>query len=232
MNLNATRSIIKERGMYLFFPIPLLILASCGSSSSSNDINYVAIGASDAAGIGATPIGNGYVYRIKDSLNEQCGSIDLNNLGVPGLTANEIEDIEIPVAVRLNPDLVTVFTGGNDLVSGRSIEDFESDLADILTKLRSDTGAAIFVANLPDMTQLPEFQQDPDRDVTAERVAAFNAAISRQVGAAGATEVDLFSHEVNSTFVASDGFHPNDAGHQLMADLFLAKIVPQICSGT
>lgn len=220
-------------------PLPLLLLilalftAACGSDFIGADLKYVAIGASDATGVGADPIDSGYVYVIEDGLEDQCGTGDeeseLQNLGIPGLDADEIADTELPIATKLDPDVVTVFTGGNDIVGGRDPAAFETDLAKILGDLRDHTNAILFVANLPDMTQLPEFQTDPDPDVTPERVAAFNAAIERQAQASGATLVDLFSQPVQANYVAGDGFHPSNEGHRAIAEQFLAQIIPQIC---
>src|SRR5688500_17755732 len=52
----------------------LLALQLSGCSATprqQRDILYLAIGASDALGIGASPLRNGYVYRIRDELEQQ-----------------------------------------------------------------------------------------------------------------------------------------------------------------
>jgi len=208
----------------------LAICAAC-DSSSDGDIRYVAIGASDATGIGASPIDNGYVYRIDDGIDSQCSEgSQLINLGIPSVEADEVDDVELPLAVEIDPDLVTVFVGGNDIIHGRTVESFESDVAKILVTLRNDTEAAIFIANLPDLTQLPRFRNEPDPDVTTERIVAYNAAIARQAAMVGVTVIDLYSEEVDDSLVSDDGFHPNDAGHDKIANLFLQEIIPQVCS--
>lgn len=218
-----------------FLLLPLLLSAAlplclnaCGSSTSSSDIKYVSIGASDATGVGASPLTNGYVYRIEDALDEQCADSELINVGIPGVDADTIEDVEVPAAIALDPELITVWTGSNDLIGGRSVESFESDLMEILTKLRSDTDAQIFVANLPNLPELPKYESSPDADVTTERVDAFNAAISRQTAAIEATLVDLNAIELTDVLVSDDGFHPSDTGHQGIATLFLQEILPQL----
>ena len=57
-----------------------------GSGDSDNDILYVAIGASDAVGIGAIPLNNGYVFRIRDRLEDE--SFDVN-FKVPFILSKE-----------------------------------------------------------------------------------------------------------------------------------------------
>jgi acyl-CoA thioesterase-1 len=207
----------------------LLMLLSFGCGGSSGDSTYVAMGASDATGIGASPITSGYVFRIDDKVSEICEETELNNLGIPGVEADEVQNVELPIAVEIDPKLVTIFVGGNDIVSGRTIEAFEEDVQDILSELTEKTGASIFIANLPDMTQLPTFLEEPDRDVTPERVRDFNAVITRQANAYNVTIVDLFSTGVQDVLISDDGFHPNDDGHQVIAELFLEQIIPQFC---
>lgn len=204
----------------------------CGSSTSSSDIKYVAIGASDATGIGASPITRGYAFQIEEQLDQMCGDTELINLGIPGAEADEIQNVAPPVADEVNPELITVWVGNNDLVGGRTVESFESDLRSILQSLRAETSAAIFVGNISDLTLLPTFQEEPDSDVTRERVEMYNAAISRQTSAINATLVNLFAADFQSEFVSDDGFHPNNEGHQAVANEFLARILPQVCQNS
>lgn len=209
----------------------LISAVGCGSGvlNDDSDVQYVAIGASDATGIGAEPLSNGYVFQIERGIEARGKSVDLLNLGIPGAEADEIEDSEAQLASELGGiDLVTVFVGGNDLVNGRDVQSFENDLSGILEEIRSETGAIIVIANLPDLTQLPEFAGENSEKVTLQRVLDFNAAIARQAAAYGASLVDLFAEPVDRFLVSSDGFHPNNAGHQRIADEFLAVIEPQL----
>jgi len=205
-------------------------LSGCGSSSSGNDIRYVAIGASDATGIGAFPPTDGYVFRIDDGLDSNCGGAQLFNLGIPGADADTIVDIELPAATQLEPDLVTVFVGGNDLVGGRDLQSFRADLADLLQTLAVDTGATVFIANLPDLTILPRFQEDPNPNVTSTRVIEFNFIIETEADASGAILVDLSNSPLSDVLVSDDGFHPSNEGHEKIAEEFLARIIPRLCS--
>jgi len=210
--------------------LQILYITGCGGAGgSSGNTVYVAIGASDATGIGATPITNGYVFRIDSQLDKSCGGTELNNLGIPGATADQIENVELPIAKEIDPEIVTIFVGGNDLTRGRSVESFEVDVRNILSTLKEKTSALVFIANLPDLTQLPRYLESPDSDVTLTRVLAFNDAISRQAQLYGVTVIDLYAAGVNDLLISDDDFHPNNGGHQEIADLFLAQIIPQFC---
>jgi hypothetical protein len=70
----------------------LVVFASgCASHRlDENKILYMAIGASDAVGIGATPLTHGYVFRIKDELENRGKNVDLLDLGIPGANLDTI----------------------------------------------------------------------------------------------------------------------------------------------
>jgi acyl-CoA thioesterase I len=206
----------------------LTLLVGCGDGSSTQnafgsrtEIAYVALGASDAVGIGAEPLDNGYVYVIERRLEEEGYNVDLDNFGIPGVEISEIVSAELPLAVTESPDLVTLFTGANDLIDGDDPATFEQELDELLGKLERDTDATIVVATLPDLVRLPRFQDSPSPHVTDARVTAFNSAISRQASAHGARVADLFSVLVTPDYVSSDGFHPSNRGYEAIADVFL-----------
>jgi len=220
---------LKSVACTVVFSLTVVFLSGCGSSSG-DELVYVAIGASDATGIGAEPPTDGYVFRIDDGLDSNCGGAELFNLGIPGLDADEIANLELPAAEELDPDLVTVFVGGNDLVGGRDAASFQADVQELLQTLAADTDATVFIATLPDLTLLPRFQDDPDPDVTAARVAEFNFIIESEAFASGAILVDLSDNPLSDILVSGDGFHPSNEGHKKIADEFLDLIIPTICS--
>ncbi len=202
-----------------------LSFSGCGDRSHA-DIHYTAIGASDAVGVGASPVTNGYVYRIDEGLDNSGQDTALLNLGIPGAEIREIKNIELPLLLEGDPDLVTIFTGGNDLVGGVSVEDFETDLGTLLSTIREDTSAFIVIATLPDITKAERFVEEPDGDVTLLRLNSFNSAIVRQAANYRASVVDLRNFDVGANVTAEDGYHPNNEGHQILADEFLKVIRP------
>ncbi|MGB7291251.1 MAG: SGNH/GDSL hydrolase family protein [Thermodesulfobacteriota bacterium] len=191
------------------------------------------MGASDAVGIGAVPLTNGYVFRIRDALEEESFNVDLRNLGI---LAAELDEIKLAVELLLSdialgivgaPDLITIWVGANDIISGVTPEEFESNLEDILIQLSEETSAFIVIANIPDLTQLPSFIENPDDDVTLERINAFNSIIESLAIEFDIPVVDLFEEPIDDMLVSQDGFHPSNEGHQRIADLFLEIILPE-----
>lgn len=228
-----SKAIVRVFLPILFFTF---ILIGCDSSSQGDndeELLYVAIGASDAVGIGASPLTNGYVFKIRDSLEEESFNVDLRNLGILGA---ELDRIKLAVEILLsdigsglvgNPDLITIWVGANDIISGVNPEEFESNLESILEQLFAETSAFIVIANIPDLTQLPRFIENPSDNVTLERVNTFNGIIENLAEEFGIPVVDLFSVEITDSFISQDGFHPSNEGHQRIADLFLEIILPQ-----
>jgi acyl-CoA thioesterase-1 len=218
--------------------ITTLISAACENTFDNNffddddDINYFALGASDVLGVGATSPNRGYVFRIQDELEEEFEEdVDLSRVAAIGATVDEIEERLRPfLAVIGGPDLTTIWTGPNDVIDGDDPAEFEADLRDILSLLRAETSidAVIAIANIPDLTQLPFFIENPDPDVTLERIMAFNDVIESLAAEFGVPVVDLFSEPITDDLVAKDDFHPSDEGHQRIAELFLEVILSEL----
>lgn len=222
--------------MRLIRVIPLLICAffmlSCSGLPKEKKIEfiYMALGASDATGVGATPLTEGYVYLIQGDLAQRIRGTFLINLGVPGARIDLIkEQVRVAQQLGTKANLITVWTGANDLVHGDDPRTFQEDLRFLLRTLRDSVSQTIVIANLPDLTQLPRFRTTPNPAVTLERVKAYNRAIQEEAVSVKASIVDLFSQPVRDDLVFDlDGFHPNDAGHRELARLFLAVILPRL----
>jgi lysophospholipase L1-like esterase len=212
--------------------ISATVLATCASKPPEppQRLIYLALGASDAAGLGAEPITRGYVFQITNELDDRIDVVLLANLGVAGANTEQLYDtLDLFFESDVEPGLVTVWTGANDVIRGEDADDFEDDLEDIFERLRDRTDGVIVAANIPDLTELPRFREEPDEDVTRERIEEFNAAIAAQAEDYDVLLVDLYSEGVAAGLVSDrDGFHPNNAGHQRIADQFLKVILPAL----
>jgi acyl-CoA thioesterase-1 len=218
--------------MRLTLLVALVIgLGGCASSPEPPDrIVYLAIGASDAAGVGAEPLSHGYVFRIADELDQRVDQVFLAPLAIPGADTEQLDAaLELFLASEIEPNLVTVWTGANDVIRGEDADDFEDALESMFERLRDRTDGVIAAANIPDLTELPRFREDPDEDVTRERIEEFNDVIAEQAEDHDVLLVDLHSEPIEDDLVSDkDGFHPNDEGHQRIADEFLEVILPAL----
>ncbi len=210
--------------------LSVTLLGCSGDSATSSrkfePLVYAAIGASDAVGVGAFPLDKGYVYKIRDGLRQRAEEVVLHNLGASGKRIGYVESTELPTAIEIQPNIVTIWAGPNDIIHGTDVNTFEHALSNVLYQLRTQTSALIVIANVPDLTVLPRFILDPDQDVTVARINAFNIVISRQSAAYGVPLVDLYSggYSSNWEYVSIDGFHPSNKGHAKLAELYLDSI--------
>jgi lysophospholipase L1-like esterase len=208
-----------------------LCLAACGGPKEKPiAFIYLALGASDATGVGALPLTEGYVYLITRELDREIAGVFLVNLGVPGARIDLIkEQVRVAKQLGTKANLVTLWTGANDVVNGDDPKQFQEQLRGLLTMVRQDIARTIVVANVPDLAQLPRFRMSPSPTVTPARIDAFNRAIAEETHSAGGTLVDLHTTAVTDDLVFDlDGFHPNNAGHRQITGQFLQVIVPKI----
>ena len=218
--------------------LPVLVmsitgLGACGGVdpvTPPERIVYLAIGGSDAVGVGADPLTRGYVFRIAEELDERVDEVFLAPLAIPRATAEQLDAaLELFLESGLEPDLVTVWAGPNDVIQGEDADDFEDELEGIFERLRDRPDGVIVAANIPDLTELPRFRADPDDDVTRDRVEEFNEVIAEQAEDYDVLIVDLYGEPVEDDLVSDeDGFHPNDEGHRRIADHFLDVILPAL----
>jgi lysophospholipase L1-like esterase len=80
----------------------------------------VALGDSTGAGVGARD--GGYVARLFKRLEERRPESKLSNLCVSGATTSDLVRDQLDRGVALNPDLVTIGIGINDIGHGLTLE--------------------------------------------------------------------------------------------------------------
>jgi len=208
-----------------------LLLSACGGTKEKPiEFIYLALGASDATGVGALPLTEGYVYLIARELDQRIHGVFLVNLGVPGARIDLIkEQVRLAKQLGTKADLVTLWTGANDLVNGDDPKQFQDHLRTLLGIVKKDISRTIVVANLPDLTMLPRFRTSPSASVTQARIGAFNRIIEEETRTAGGALVDLHASPIRDDLVFDvDGFHPNNAGHREIARQFLQVILPKV----
>jgi acyl-CoA thioesterase-1 len=202
-----------------------IALAGCASNRVSLDLGprpvaYVALGASDAVGVGAgDPEREGWVYRFYSHL--PAGS-SLTNLGISGSRLDQALQQQLPVALAAQPDLATVWLAVNDFNARVPLERYAANLDYLLAALKP-TGAKVLVGNLPDLAQLGIYQGIDPAQVRSQ-VSAWNAVIAVTAQRHGAVLVDLHSSwrelAEHPEYVSADGFHPSSDGYARLAYLF------------
>lgn len=208
-------------------------------------ITYVAVGASETVGVGAThPSTEAWPEVLRrDALPPDTTFV---NVGVSGSTVAQALTQQLPRAFDVEPDLVTVWLNVNDALRFVPISDYERDLATLVGGLRRGGAAQVLLANTPPLEDLPVVRAclpDPPPGVRCllpvrlpgpEPVIAyvrqFNEVIGRVASQEGAVLVDLHAAAVADRqrrldrYLASDGFHPSTEGHAAVAAVFAAAL--------
>src|SRR5262245_42658771 len=108
-----------------------LLVSACGAPTASRrPLTYVALGASDAVGVGATnPTTDGWGPRLGAGLGDGTRVV---NLGVSGSTLNQALQEQVAPAMDARPDVVTVWLAVNDLNARVPLERYAADLDTLL----------------------------------------------------------------------------------------------------
>ena len=194
--------------------------------TASPAVRYVAIGASDTVGVGATdPTTGSWPARVAALLPPGSAYV---NLGVSGSVAVQAKDQQLPGAIAQRPTVVSVWLAVNDLNATILPASYRDALAAIVDGLVARTDAKIFVGNVPDVRGVPAYK-DADKIALLQQITAYNDAIAAVVARdpGRAFLVDLFTGSaplVSTITVSGDGFHPSDEGYKLIAERFAAAM--------
>ena len=179
---------------------------------------YVAIGDSFTEGCGDPDAGRpnglrGWADRVAEVLAQRNPEMRYANLAVRGRTMDEILDEQIQTAVMLEPDLVTVYAGMNDLLVVRNdIDRMMARYADALKTLQQ-TGAVVLTFTAADLGTVPLFRR------LRGRTAIYNELLRTIVDDLGVQLVDFwrFAEFRDPRLWDGDRVHLSPLGHERMA---------------
>jgi lysophospholipase L1-like esterase len=199
------------------------------------DVLYVALGDSTVEGVGASRPELNYVSRLYARLRETYRQARLENLGVGGATSVDVLARQLDRAVALDPDLVTLSVGPNDITERMPVADYARNVDTILGRLVANTHAVIVVNLLPDLAVTPRFRGHEAEALVGRRTIEVNADLSRLAARHGVQVVDLYAasrREVPARpeLMARDGYHPSDLGYARWAELMWEAVRSRIRS--
>jgi len=185
---------------------------------------YAALGDSIVRGEGSWP---SWTDLLATGLSRADPGLRYRNLGIAGARAGEVAAEPLDEAIALQPDLVTVMCGANDVLLSTQpdVERFREAYARILGRLRAETGAAIVTATYPDGARFL-----PLRPRTLARVerglAEVSTAIVEETRRHGALCVEGHRHPADAVqgHFEPDGFHPSAEGHRKMYRVVAAHL--------
>jgi lysophospholipase L1-like esterase len=186
---------------------------------------YVAIGDSFTEGLGdpdpATPGGwRGWADRVAEALAHRTADFTYANLAIRGRLLGQIVDEQLPVALALRPELVSMAGGGNDLLRpGADVDALGALLDEAVRRLRDD-GIDVILFTGSDPIDSPVIRR------LRGRIAAYNDRIRAVAAARGASVVDLWTMPIlrDWRMWEADRLHMSPAGHRRVAMAMLETL--------
>ncbi|MHA7261669.1 SGNH/GDSL hydrolase family protein [Arthrobacter sp. TMN-37] len=179
---------------------------------------YVALGDSFTEGVGDPDAGSpngvrGWADRVAEQLILADGSWGYANLAIRGKRMRQILDEQIDAAVRLEPTLVTIYAGANDILRPRVDIDGLMARYDAGIARLAATGSAVVVFTGFDSSGSAVFGR------TRGRTAVYNELLREIADHRGAVIVDYWRMREfqNWSYWDADRMHMATAGHLLMA---------------
>src|SRR5713101_5042521 len=137
-------------------PSPTVTPSATPTATVSSGTKYVAIGASDTVGVGASDPANGS-WPALVAARLPAGSPAYTNLGVAGSLALQAVTQQLPGAIAQKPTVVTVWLAVNDLTATLEPASFAESLGQIVDGMVQKTGATVFVGDVPDLRAVPVY---------------------------------------------------------------------------
>jgi lysophospholipase L1-like esterase len=181
---------------------------------------YAALGDSFTAGRD-TIDGDRWTDLLAAGLQRSNPEMRYENLAVDGATSGEVLAQQVGPALALEPDLITVICGANDvlLATRPDVPTYAKNFDEILRQLREGAPEALLVtATAPEGWQFMELRPRTEArliEATKELNAVTRAAAERY----GVECLPVAGHPAlrdPATF-SSDGLHPSATGHRTVA---------------
>lgn len=192
---------------------------------------FVALGDSLTEGVGdphpAWPNGlRGWADLVAAMLAGQDPTTEYANLALRGKTARDVSTQQLPAALAMQPDIVTIWAGGNDILRPRlTLDDVLEPLDHALSQFAATSTVIVFTGF--------EVSGSPVLGLLRARVRALNASLCEIARHHGALIADVSERGawMDRRLWSGDRVHPSPIGHQRLAaqvaDL-LALDVPRL----
>ncbi len=179
---------------------------------------YVALGDSFTEGVGdpdpARPNGvRGWADRVAEVLGRDLPGFGYANLAIRGRKLRPVLAEQLAPALALQPDLVTIYAGANDIIRPQvDLDLLVADYDDALARLRA-TGARVLVWTAFDPHGSATFR------LLRGRFAVYNELVRESAERHGAEVVDYWRMREYRDWRLwdADRMHMGPAGHQRMA---------------
>jgi lysophospholipase L1-like esterase len=186
--------------------------------------SFVALGDSFTEGMGDPGADGiclrGWADRLAERLAADRPALRYANLAIRGKRLEEVASGQLPAAIAMRPDLVSIFAGGNDLLWVRSDPDALASEFDAAVARLRQTGCQVLAFTGLDPQAFPILR------LIRGKVVAFNTHVRMIAAQRGCLLVDLWSMSMltDPRAWSADRLHLTADGHRRVA-LLAAEVL-------
>lgn len=184
-------------------------------------LRYLALGDSYTIGTGASDDAHAWPSIIAARLGAELG-----NPAVNGYTTLDLIREELPYLETFRPELVSVLIGVNDLVQGRSADQYRQSLSTIYDAV---DGRRVAAVSIPTWSYVPAAAQFGGKHHVERLTKTFNEVAQKEAARRGFTWVDLGEASTARVgikdWIAFDQLHPGDAQYAAWAEVILGGLL-------
>ena len=188
--------------------------------TSRGPLHYLALGDSYTIGTGASDESHSWPAIIAVRLGAE-----LTNPAVNGYTTLDLIRDELPLVQRLQPDVVSVLIGVNDLVQGRSPDRYRRSLRTIYDALEARRVACV---SIPNWSYVPAAADFGGTAHVERMTGVFNTVAREEALARGFAWIDIGGASTSGIgskgWIASDQLHPGDTQYAAWAEVIWAAM--------
>lgn len=182
---------------------------------------FVALGDSTTEGLddpypghrAGEEIYRGWADRLAERIAAENPELRYANLAIRGRLIGQIRETQLQPALAMEPDLVSVVGGVNDVLRPKFDIEIVSDHLESMVSAFRERAATVLVMTLPDLGTSMRVAR-----LVSERLASYNQAIRDVAARTGATLVDMAEELTvyDPRGWSPDRLHANDIGHQYL----------------
>ena len=189
------------------------------------------VGDSIAQGVGSIENDNTLETYLTKKLHPSEAEFTVENKAVSGSKTDEVLNDQLTKLHRERYSAAVLFVGTNDITHLVAPSKFEANYAEI-AKTLSAASDVVVLANIPQFSNTPIVPRSI-QSIADYRTNGYNNQIDNIANSY--ENVRIFNFFVFSqnrlqdetNFIATDGFHPNDAGYRLIGEEIVRKILSQ-----
>jgi len=176
---------------------------------------FVAIGDSFTEGLNDPDPGGGFrgwADRVAGALSAQRPGFRYANLAIRGKLLGQVVAEQVPRAVELAPDLVSLAAGGNDILRGSDVDALAAEFEAAVAKLQA-AGCRVLIFTGFDPRMFPVIR------LLRGRIAAYDMHLRGIADSCGCDLVDLWSMRAlkDARAWSQDRLHLTTEGHRHVA---------------